>query len=88
MTLSLYLFLYLLIADTGRGSKGEESKRVAITHVDCSSMSICEADVVLSKTLKPETDYHLSLEVKDTKGETTIVESHLQSTVPSGAFQG
>ena len=67
---------------------GEVSTRVSITHLDCSTMSICEADVVLTEALEPETDYYLSLEVKDTRGETTLVESHLQSTYPQGAFQG
>ncbi len=74
-----------LVSDSGTE---EVSDTIAITHVDCSTNSICEADVILTKALEAENDYYFSLEVKDSQGETTIVESHLQATLPIGAFQG
>ena len=51
-------------------------------------MSICEADVILIDSLQEGNEYVLSLEVKDTNGETTIVESILQATSATGPFIG
>ena len=61
---------------------------MGITHVDCSTMSICEADVILTKPLEFNTDLMLSLEVKDSTGEATVVESRLQATPALGPFVG
>lgn len=74
--------------DSGKGKNGEVSSIVAITHVDCSTMAICEADVILTKALEEKSEHVLSLEVKDTQGETTIVESRLQATASRGPFIG
>lgn len=76
------------ISDTGRGQSGELSSLVTVKHVDCSSMSICEADVILIDLLEEDKEYVLSLEVKDTGGETTVVESRLQATPATGPFIG
>ena len=51
-------------------------------------MAICEADVILTEAIAENTEHILSLEVKDTQGETTIVESRFQATVPRGPFIG
>ena len=51
-------------------------------------MSICEADVVLINSLEENSEYVLSLEMKDSNGETTIVESILQATAAIGPFVG
>ena len=51
-------------------------------------MSICEADVVLINSLEENSEYILSLEMKDSNGETTIVESILQATAAIGPFVG
>ena len=51
-------------------------------------MSICEADVILIDLLEEGKEYVLSLEVKDTGGETTVVESRLQATPATGPFIG
>ncbi len=51
-------------------------------------MAICEADVVLNKPIEEGAEHILSLVVKDTKGETTVVESVLKGTAPLGAFIG
>ena len=59
-----------------------------IIHVDCSTMAICEADVILTEAIPENTQHILSLEVKDTNGETTIVESRFQATAPRGPFIG
>ena len=64
------------------------SKIVSVTHVDCSTMAICEADVILIKSLEDNAIYELNLEVKDTSGETTVVQSVLQATAPTGPFIG
>lgn len=70
------------------GQEGQISDLVGITHVDCSTMAICEADVILTKSMDEKSSYTLSLQVQDTKGETTIVESVLQATAPTGPFIG
>ena len=51
-------------------------------------MAICEADVVLLKNIEESQESILSLEVKDTKGETTIVHSTLMGTPARGPFLG
>ena len=51
-------------------------------------MSICEADVVLINSLEENSEYVLSLEMKDSSGETTVVESILQATAAIGPFVG
>ena len=51
-------------------------------------MAICEADVILTEAIAENTEHILSLEVKDTQGETTIVESRFQATAPRGPFIG
>ena len=51
-------------------------------------MTICEADVILTEAIAENTQHILSLEVKDTKGESTIVESRYQATAPRGPFIG
>ena len=81
--ISLFKFV-----DTGKGFTGTQSEYVNITHVDCSTMAICEADVVLNKPIEEGAEHILSLVVKDTKGETTVVESVLKGTAPLGAFIG
>jgi hypothetical protein len=56
--------------------------------VDC-SQTICSADVILKRPVNPDvTEYKLSLEVKDTRGETTIVNTEIQPTEAVGAFKG
>ena len=51
---------------------------IEIMNVDCTKM-ICEADVVLVKPLFfSKRKYNLNLEVKDTRGETTVVETEIQ----------
>ena len=67
---------------------GEVSKIVSITHIDCSTMAICEADVILINSLEDNKLYELNLEVKDTSGETTVVKSVIQDTTPTGPFIG
>ena len=51
-------------------------------------MAICEADVILIKSLEDNAIYELNLEVKDTSGEATVVQSVLQATAPTGPFIG
>ena len=51
-------------------------------------MAICEADVILIKSLEDNKLYELNLEVKDTSGETTVVKSVIQATAPTGPFIG
>ena len=51
-------------------------------------MAICEADVILTKSLEEDVQLMLSLEVTDTAGESTVVESRLQGTAPQGPFIG
>ena len=51
-------------------------------------MAICEADVILLKSLEDNKLYELNLEVKDTSGETTVVKSVIQATTPTGPFIG
>ena len=81
-----HLISYIL--DAGKGKTGEVSEYVSVKNIDCSSMSICEADVILIDSLQEGNEYVLSLEVKDTNGETTIVESILQATSATGPFIG
>lgn len=51
---------------------------IDILNVDCTQM-ICEADVVLMKPLFfSKRKYNLNLEVKDTRGEATVVETEIQ----------
>ena len=76
------------ILDTGKGKNGQVSQLVSVQSVDCSTMSICEADVVLINSLEENSEYVLSLEMKDSNGETTIVESILQATAAIGPFVG
>ena len=64
-----------------------------VANLDCTK-SICEADVVLAKPLiydvrpiVPDANvFNLSLEVRDTKGERTIVQSQIRATQPTTAF--
>ena len=61
---------------------------ISIVNVDC-SMTICEADVVLMKPLDSDvSEYTLSLEAIDTRGEKTVVETEIQPKPPQGAFVG
>ena len=67
---------------------GEESSLINIINVDC-SMTICEADVILTQPLNPKkAKYEFSLEVSDTRGAKTIVQSEIQPTKRTGAFVG
>ena len=54
----------------------------------CVRVCVCEADVILTEAIAENTEHILSLEVKDTQGETTIVESRFQATAPRGPFIG
>ena len=67
---------------------GEESSLIHIINVDCST-TICEADVILTQPLNPKkAKYEFSLEVSDTRGAKTIVQSEIQPTKRTGAFIG
>ena len=56
--------------------------------MDCSS-SICEADVILMQRLDEDVKkYTLNLEVKDTRGERTVVETEIMPKKSLGAFLG
>jgi hypothetical protein len=81
----IYWVFKIVLSDS---ANGKISTVVVIKHVDCSTMAICEADVVLTEPLDQTSDYILSLSVQDTAGETTVVESHLQASPALGPFIG
>ncbi len=67
---------------------GDDSNVISVENVDC-SLTICSADVVLKRPLDASVPaYRLSLEVKDTRGERTVVKTEIQPTAPRGAFIG
>ena len=67
---------------------GSDSRLISIVNVDC-SMTICEADVVLAQPLdESRQKYEFSLEVSDTRGEKTVVQSEIEPTKRQGAFVG
>ena len=69
-------------------SSGDTPDLISVVNIDC-SMTICEADVILTKPLDPDQDvYTFSLEVSDTFGEKTVVKSEIQPTKRIGAFVG
>ncbi len=67
-------------------SLGRDSDLIRIENVDCSKM-VCEADVALVKRLSRRRGrYQLSLEVKDTRGERTVVTTEIEPTPSQGPF--